>query len=206
MTDLSSDLLASWSRLLPDQIELGESLVAAYTDSARHYHDLRHLDQVLRSIDSLAAEADDVEAVRLAAWFHDAVYDVRATDNEERSAQLAETSLTDSGLTAGRIAEVARLVRLTATHAAELDDANGVVLCDADLSILASGPDAYASYTRAVRVEYAHVAEDDFRRGRAAILQQLLDLPRLFGTKRGRRDWEAIARANLSRELRLLTA
>ena len=100
---------------------------------------------------------------------------------------------------------MARLVRLTATHAAGPDDANGVVLCDADLSILASGPDAYAAYTRAVRVEYAHVPEDDFRRGRAAVLRQLLDLPKLFGTDRGRRAWEPTARANLTRELARLS-
>ena len=160
---------------------------------------------MLAAIDTLADEASDLLVVRLAAWFHDAVYDVRATDNEERSARLAETSLANSFLSPDRRSEVARLVRLTATHAAEPGDADGIVLCDADLAVLASGPDEYAAYSRAVRVEYAHVPEEDFRRGRAAILQQLLDLPRLYGTTRGRREWEPIARSNLSRELARLS-
>jgi predicted metal-dependent HD superfamily phosphohydrolase len=204
VTDLPAALRSAWQELLPDQPELGETLIAAYNESSRHYHDLRHLSHVLAAIDLLAGEADDVDAVRLAAWFHDAVYDVRASDNEERSAKLAETALASSSLAPDRVAEVARLVRLTATHGAALDDPNGVVLCDADLAVLAGGPDEYAAYTRAVRVEYAHVPEPDFRRGRAAILQQLLDLPMLYGTARGRRDWEPIARANLIRELHLL--
>ena len=177
------------------------SLVAAYDDRSRHYHNLRHLQQVLTAVDVLAAEAADLDVVRLAAWFHDAVYDVRSTDNEEQSALLAESALTATDLDATRISEVVRLVRLTATHAPAAGDANGSVLCDADLSILASGPDVYAGYTRAVRVEYAHVPEDDFRRGRSAVLQQLLALPTLFGTARGRREWEPLARANVSREL-----
>ena len=94
--------MSAWNRLLPDQGALGEQLIAAYSDSSRHYHDLRHLHQVLTAVDSLAAEAADVDVVRLAAWFHDAVYDVRADDNEERSAQLAEVSLADTDLSADR--------------------------------------------------------------------------------------------------------
>jgi predicted metal-dependent HD superfamily phosphohydrolase len=201
MTDLPNVLLAAWDRLLPGQPDLGASLVAAYGDSSRHYHNLRHLQQVLTAVDVLAAEAADLDVVRLAAWFHDAVYDVRSTDNEEQSALLAESALTATEVDSTRVSEVVRLVRLTATHAPAPGDANGSVLCDADLSILATDPDVYAGYTRAVRVEYAHVPEDDFRRGRSAVLQQLLGLPSLFGTARGRREWEPVARANVSREL-----
>lgn len=192
-------------RLLPSEPELGEELIAAYGDDSRHYHDLRHLHQVLTWVDYLSREAADLDAVRLAAWFHDAIYDVRSADNEEQSARLAQERLTGTEVPPARVAEVARLVRLTDTHAPAADDANGKVLCDADLAVLGGGPDAYAAYARAVRVEYAHVPEDDFRRGRAAVLQSLLDLPQLFGTTRGRVEWEATARANVAAELRKLT-
>ena len=204
MSDVIDSLQSRWEQLLPHEPELGEQLIAAYGDSARRYHDLRHLSQVLAWVDELATEASDIVAVRLAAWFHDAVYDVHATDNEEQSAQLAESTLSGTDVPSGRIAEVARLVRLTDTHAAAADDSNGKVLCDADLAVLAGGPDAYAAYARAVRVEYAHVPESDFRRGRAAVLQALMDLPHLFGTARGRVEWEPIARANLKAELKKL--
>jgi len=96
-------------------------------------------------------------------------------------------------------------VLLTAGHDPAPDDADGAVLCDADLAILAADPEAYAAYTRAVRAEYAHVPDDAFRTGRAAVLQGLLDLPALFRTPHGHAMWEPRARANLRTELRNLT-
>lgn len=180
--------------------EVRERLLRAYGDPARGYHDLTHLGEVLDAVQRLAAEAQDPEAVVLAAWFHDAVYD-GAADDEERSAALAETELAAAGAPASRVAEVARLVRLTATHRPAPGDRNGAVLSDADLAILASPPQRYAAYVRGVRREYAALADDDFRRGRAAVLRDLLGAPTLFHTAAGRARWEARARANVRREL-----
>lgn len=143
--------------------------------------------------------------MRLAAWFHDAVYFPDRSENEERSARLAERALPEAGVSGERTEEVARLVRLTVTHDPADDDRNGQVLCDADLAILASSPNAYAAYTAAVRQEYAFVPNDAFREGRAAILRQLLNLPRLFRTPHGAAEWEATARYNIGAELELLT-
>src|SRR3954466_1141667 len=64
-------------------------LAAAYSAPARHYHNLEHLAEMFGVADRLALETDDPGAVRLAVWFHDAVYDPRANDNEARSAELA---------------------------------------------------------------------------------------------------------------------
>ena len=197
----ADELIRRWTVLLPDSPALGRALVTAYCEPARRYHDARHLLTVLDGIQVLADEAADLVAVRLAAWFHDAVYDVRAVDNEERSAGWAESALPGAGVGDAVVRSVARLVRLTATHAPQPDDADGLVLCDADLVILASPPAAYAAYTRAVREEYAHVGDADFRAGRAAVLEPLVALPALYGTSYGRREWEAAARANLTREL-----
>jgi predicted metal-dependent HD superfamily phosphohydrolase len=195
-----------WALLMPDRPELGRELIARYAEPHRRYHDGVHLASVLIAVDELADEADEVEAVQLAAWFHDAVYDVRAQDNEERSARLAETELMRVGVEPARVAKVARLVRLTSTHAAGPDDRDGAALCDADLSILGASEAEYAAYAAAVREEYAHVADADFRSGRAAILRQLLSLPRLFATERGHDRWEAPARRNVEREIAELTA
>ena len=167
-------LPSRWARLLPDSVDLGRQLIARYSEPSRRYHDVRHLAHVLAAVDDLANEADEVEAVQLAAWFHDAVYDVRADDNEEQSARLAELELPLAGVTPARVANVARLVRLTATHAVAVDDHDGAVLCDADLSILSADADGYAAYTAAVREEYAHVPDADFKSGRAGILRELL--------------------------------
>jgi predicted metal-dependent HD superfamily phosphohydrolase len=99
------------------------------------------------------------------------------------------------------VAEVARLVRLTRDHRPDPDDLAGQVLSDADLAILAAGRKRYDEYVRDVRREYAHLDDETFRTGRAAVLRALLDKPTLFHTRYARESWEAAARANVEREL-----
>jgi predicted metal-dependent HD superfamily phosphohydrolase len=194
------DLPRRW----PGPPEAGADLVRRYEEPHRRYHTTAHLAEVLDRVDDLAAEADDLEAVRLAAWFHDAVYDPLGTGNEECSAALAERVLATTGRPAETVAEVARLVRLTATHDPAGGDRNGAVLCDADLAVLAADPGRYAAYAAAVREEYATVPDETLRRGRADVLRRLLDLPSLFRTARGRERWEDAARHNVRAELMLL--
>lgn len=204
------DPTARWEALLEqltpsaDAPAVGGRLLGRWAEPHRRYHDLVHLTRVLENVDLLAGHADDADAVRLAAWYHDAVY-VGSPDDEENSAQLAEAELTGLGLPRGLVAETARLVRLTARHDPAPGDRNGEVLCDADLAILAAGRDDYGRYVAAVREEYAHVPDDAFRIGRTTVLIQLLALPALFRTPLGREQWEAPARANVEAELRTLT-
>jgi len=178
--------------------DLRDALVLAYTDPARGYHDLRHLAEVLDRVAELAESTEfDRRAVVLAAWFHDAVYDGRP-GAEERSALWALAELGDD--------EVARLVRMTEHHRPDDGDVDGCVLSDADLAILAAAPERYDAYTADVRHEYAEVPDDAFAAGRSAILRDLLAKPRLFHTAHARTHWEARARANVERELRLLAS
>jgi predicted metal-dependent HD superfamily phosphohydrolase len=179
---------------LPDRLDIEEDLIAAYS-AGRGYHDLRHLTEVLARLEELG-EGSNVELV-LAAWFHDAVYDASG-DDEERSALLAEASLGGTGVD---VAEVARLVRLTADHEPEPGDRNGEALCDADLAILASAPDRYEEYAAGVRREYARYSDADFRAGRLAVLEDLASRDPLFRTAYAREHWEPRARANLAREI-----
>ena len=197
------DLSDRWP--LPRAGSLRDRLLAAYAEPGRGYHDLRHLEEVLDRLDELADHGVrfDPTTVGLAAWFHDAVYD-GAPGAEDRSAQWAETGLPDVGVAPAGVAEVARLVRLTERHDPGPDDPDGAALCDADLAVLASPPSRYEEYVAGVRREYAHVPEPLFRAGRAAVLRHLLARPSLFSTAHGRRSWEAVARASVSRELAAL--
>jgi predicted metal-dependent HD superfamily phosphohydrolase len=188
---------------LPGGTDLRDALLAAYADPARGYHDTRHLTEVLDRVEEIAAAGaapGDLLAVLLAAWFHDGVYDGEP-GAEERSAAWAERALPAAGLDPALVAEVARLVRLTETHRPAAEDLAGCVLSDADLAILAAPADRYGEYVAAVRREYAHVPDDLFRQGRAAILHDLLAKPHLFHTAYAREHWEAPARANIAREL-----
>ena len=187
---------------LPDAPDLRDALLAAYADASRAYHDTRHLTEVLDRLDELGGIATELPVV-LAAWFHDGVYDGEP-GAEERSALWAEESLAAIGLEPVLVAEVARLVRLTEHHRPADDDPHGAALSDADLAILAAPLARYAEYTALVRSEYAHVPDDLFHRGRAAILRDLLAKPHLFHTPYARTHWEAPARANVEAELATL--
>ena len=187
---------------LPNLTDVRDTLLAAYADAARGYHDTQHLTEVLDRLDDLP-DAFDRLAVTLSAWFHDGVYDGRPFA-EERSAQWASTALAD--LDPALVAEVARLVRLTETHRPSDDDANGCALSDADLAILAAPPERYAEYVAAVRAEYAHVPDDAFRAGRTAILDDLLAKSHLFHTAYAREHWEFPARRNVTHEVGVMAA
>jgi predicted metal-dependent HD superfamily phosphohydrolase len=192
-----------WPRVVGACPELRRSLLQAYGEPRRRYHDTRHLAEVLEHLTDLlprtSLSEDDRHAVVLAAWFHDAVYNA-ARDDEECSAALAEETLPACGLPSALVAEVGRLVRLTREHRPGRADVAGQVLCDADLAILAAAPERYQEYTRAVREEYAEVEEPVFRAGRSAVLRGLLKGP-LFHTPQARESWEARARTNVEREL-----
>ncbi|GAB2834336.1 HD domain-containing protein [Streptomyces daliensis] len=215
--ELHDSLLSRWAALLvsardgaqdPDPYPYGENLLARWSEPQREYHTTEHLLHVLNRVDELAPHSPgaDVDAVLLAAWFHDAVYRPDRSENEERSARLAELALPEAGVSEARTAETARLVRLTVTHDPEPGDAGGELLCDADLAVLAGSPEEYARYAAAVRQEYAFVPDDAFRAGRADVLRQLLGLPQLFRTPYAQEHWERVARRNVGTELELLTA
>ena len=74
----------------------------------------------------------------------------------------------------------------------------------AQWTVLAGPPQAYAAYASAVREEYAHLSDDDFIRGRIAVLESLVALPALYRTPEAAEQWTATAAANLTAELTLL--
>jgi predicted metal-dependent HD superfamily phosphohydrolase len=197
---IDHELLERWDATLPHQRELGVSLLDRYREPHRHYHTHLHLHHVLVMIDELA-DNHDIFLVRLAAWFHDAVYAVPAGQltNEEASARLSRRELSRAGLEQEDLNQVARLVRLTETHVPGARDPEGELLCDADLAILAAPPEHYARYVEQLRAEYANVDEDAFLTGRLAVLTELIQRP-LFRTGKGQRLVES-AQANVEAEI-----
>ncbi len=207
------ELRAAWSRCVADSHParvLFDSLMGRHREAHRRYHGVRHVTWVVRHVDELAATepVDDIGAVVIAAFFHDAVYDPLASDNEAASARLAERELIGLGWDDARRQRVVAMVKATATHAVPTGigiesgtDTDTAVLLDADLAVLGSDPASYQAYVDGVRSEYAHVSTDDWRIGRTQVLQAFLDRPSLFATPTGRARWEARAQANLAAEV-----
>lgn len=210
--ELLTQVAATWRRALHDVGARAEdvafdALLARYGEPHRAYHTVEHLTAVVANVETLAEECVDEAAALLAGFFHDAVYEIGAADNETASARLAVEQLTRLGGDATRVARVGALVSATADHI-PLDDpmlrADARVLIDADLAILASPPAEYWRYVDAVRREYAAVPDDLWAAGRGAVLDGLLQRPAIFHTRRGA-DWEASARRNLQAEREALS-
>ena len=207
-------LRAGWSALL-GRYAVGEAagrpvldrLIAAYSSPERHYHTLEHVAEMLEVIYRLAREVIDASALELAVWFHDAVQDTHAADNEGRSAELAGELLTPLGVPKRLIDRVAEMVRATAHLANDTppSDPDTAVLLDADLAILGSPPERYLRYARDVRLEYAWVPETDYRTGRMAVLQKFLDRRRIYHHRILFEEREERAQRNLAQELAILS-
>ncbi|KAB1644167.1 DUF4031 domain-containing protein [Gulosibacter chungangensis] len=209
-------LLREWSRL-GERLQLGEDtrwtalgweLLGRWNEPHRSYHDQRHLEDVLLALDQLAIAGEQIQPVTLlAAWFHDAVYAGALGEDERASAELAQSQLVSLGVPVRLIEEVHDCILATTpeTPFAEVSRPFAQML-DADLAIFAAGERRYAEYAEAVRVEYAHVSEPDFRRGRAQILRRYLARPRIYRLESANTIWEARARHNLNAEVQKLSA
>ncbi|AZN99529.1 hypothetical protein EJ066_21715 [Mesorhizobium sp. M9A.F.Ca.ET.002.03.1.2] len=187
---------------------LKRELSALYRAEGRHYHDLAHIEAMLALADGYRASLHDPEAVEAAIWFHDAIYDSRAKDNEAKSAALAENKLT--GRTdAQRLGRITAMIIATATHELpQFGDGNAIrdaaLFLDMDLAILGAAPDAFDAYEQAVRREYDWVEEPMWRAGRGAVLKSFLARPHIFHTEEFQQRFEPQARQNVARSLKAL--
>ncbi|TPL01235.1 MULTISPECIES: hypothetical protein [unclassified Mesorhizobium] len=187
---------------------LKSELAALYQAADRHYHGLAHIEAMLALASEYRHLLDDPEAVEAAIWFHDAIYDSRAKDNEAKSAELAEKRLAGRA-NPHRLARIAAMINATATHQLPpfrdedaLNDA--ALLLDMDLAILGAGSAVFDAYEKAVRLEYGWVEEPMWRAGRAAVLKSFLARQHIFYTTEFRDRFEAQARENLGRSLQAL--
>jgi predicted metal-dependent HD superfamily phosphohydrolase len=185
-------------------------LDSRYSEPHRHYHDWRHVLACLDELDAARASCADPLAVELALWYHDAVHDPRAVDNEARSAGLVRQAAVGMGLGQQAAEAAAGLVLLT-THAGPAPAAgpesvaasagDAALLLDIDLAVLGSSPGAFAAYESGIRAEYAFLSDAEYKQGRAGVLQSLLARPRIYLSDRYRDLLEARARLNLQQDL-----
>lgn len=197
-----TDLLNHWRETLArldragSLVEtIGQDLLDRWSEPHRHYHNTTHLAFLLSLL------TNEKEPLLLAAWFHDAVYDPHAADNEEQSSNLAAEQLGKLTLPPAMIEEVCRLVLLTKSHSTNPQDSSGKILLDADLAILGSPRAEYDRYAQAIRREYEWVPETEYRAGRVKILRSFLERPFLYHTDNFRKRSEIPARANLREEI-----
>jgi predicted metal-dependent HD superfamily phosphohydrolase len=210
-TDSIKTLKSSWETVLqPFKVEpslkqkVFLDLVRAYSSVGRFYHTLEHIQHILEIIEQMRSLAVNFPTIQLAAWFHDVIYDSKAKDNEERSADYAVVSLTKLKIPSTTVERVRRLILSTKTHQTLLTDIDTQILLDSDLSILGSSEWKYRTYAQAIRKEYSWLSSELYRTGRKQVLLKFLQRERIYFTNQIFVKLEGRARENMQAELAVL--
>jgi predicted metal-dependent HD superfamily phosphohydrolase len=202
-------LQSSWTRCWKslnasgDGLALMQKLTSAYEEPQRKYHTVQHLSECLYLVGKNLDLAVEPAEVEIALWFHDAVYNVKASDNEARSADWAEVSLREAGIGQERIDRVRQHI-LATRHTALPEGQDQMLLVDIDLSILGAPRPRFEEYEAQVRAEYGWVPAFLFRRKRRGILAEFLARNPIYNTPRLRESLEGRARENLAYSLERL--
>ncbi|WP_242028942.1 hypothetical protein [Coleofasciculus sp. FACHB-712] len=209
-TERCSNLQSRWESLLqPFQVEQKIAqkvlldLFKAYSSDGRHYHTLEHIEQVLATLNDLRSLSQNYAAIEFAAWFHDAVYNPKANDNEEKSAEYAAMILKGLDIPSSTIEVVYSLIRKT-KYNQNIDGIDSKIFLDADLSILGASATKYRIYAQAIRKEYLWVSSTKYRTGRKQVLQSFLNRERIYFTEKMFVALEQQARQNIKEEMELL--
>ena len=207
---ITDKLFQNWSELLQN-FDINQTateqtfnqIVESYSNPNRYYHNLEHIKYVLKVIQSLEFQTKyfDIKTVKFAAWFHDIVYDTKAKDNEEKSAEYAVEVLSSLSIPSDVIKNVKKLILQTKNHYASNTDFDGQILLDADLAILGSNPAKYCKYTQAIRQEYIWVPDTEYFAARKKILETFLQRDNIYFTQFMQETKEKIARNNIETEI-----
>ena len=189
---------------LGDGRRIFETLAEAYGESTRAYHNTEHLRHCLAELDCHLRLADRPEEVEAALWFHDGIYVPGRSDNEDRSARLAEDALREGGVAAETARRVGRLV-LATRHASPVEDKDARLVCDIDLAILGGSPAEFDRFESRIREEYRLVPAPLYREARSNVLRGFLLRPSIYQTEELKAQYEIHARQNLERTLSALS-
>lgn len=195
-------LLETWGIGQAEARTTFAGLAAAYDSPGRVYHRLEHIQEMLQWVESLRDHANDLAVLQLSVWFHDSVYDPRATDNEEQSVVYAQSVLSSLDLPSEAIQRVAQMILSTKTHQSANDDVDCQILLDADLAILGAPVARYETYAQAIRQEYSWVPEASYRTARVQVLQTFLQRTRIYWMEPMFVALEVQARQNILREIK----
>ena len=174
-----------------------------YSSKKRHYHTLYHLDSLLAQLTDLKGEIQNWNSILFTLYYHDIVYNSLKSDNEEKSAELAEKRMKQISVSKDTIELSKKQILATKSHLKSTEsDTN--YFTDADLSILGQNWDTYYLYCKNVRKEYAIYPDFVYNPGRKKVLNLFLSMGRIFKTDFFYNKFETQAIKNIQREIELL--
>ncbi|MCH8618865.1 hypothetical protein [Undibacterium sp. TS12] len=179
-----------------------------YSEPQRSFHNLSHIQALLRHADEVRSHIHHFPVVALSIWLHDLVHDTRGNDNERKSAELASILLSRLEIDSSIILHVQQCILATARHEVPkrgIVAADLPLFLDLDMAIYGSAPDVYQQYSRAIRNEFRWLEAPLYRAGRIKVLKRFAEREELFFHPAMAAQYDAQARANLAWEIKKLT-
>ncbi len=177
-------------------------LEKAYSKKSRHYHNLTHLKEMIASFETYRDKLQNPNEVLFSIFYHDFVYLASKKDNELKSAEYALTVLPENVNLNKQL--VFDAICATQQHKQNtIEDINWLI--DFDLKILAKDWEDYTIYFEQIRKEYRIYPDFLYKPGRAKALKHFLENEFIFQTEEFRGLYEEKARANIEKEILLLT-
>jgi len=173
----------------------------AYTAPGRHYHNLNHLDYMMKKADEYQEEIQDLHTLKLSIFYHNIVYVTNRSDNEERSSEIARDRLEKLTVPEAKIARCEFQILATKSHKKTGDNDTNYLL-DFDLAYLGESPSLYREYSENIRKEYSQYPDALFKQGRKKALEHFLKMVRIYKTEEFYKKYEKQARENLRSELK----
>jgi predicted metal-dependent HD superfamily phosphohydrolase len=192
---------STWQRLShrTDGDAIGQALLDLYAGEARYYHTIDHIDFCLEVFDEVSDQCDNPDAVELAIWFHDAIYDFPVEENERLSAEYF------MNVSQGRLPEDLRRVVfeqvMVTDHRRVPEDTDQKILTDIDLSSFGRPWERFISDGLNVRRELNYLEDDVFYQRQIAFMKNLLDREHFYATPWFQDNFEPTARQNLQQYL-----
>ena len=174
-----------------------------HSKKKRHYHTLQHLENLLMQLDAVNSEIENRDAILFSLYYHDIIYNSLKSDNEEKSAKLAEERMKQLDVSNKTIVLCVSQILATKSHIKSINNDTNY-FTDADLSILGQAWEIYEQYCRDVRKEYSIFPDIVYKPGRRKVLAHFLAMERIFKTDYFYNKFEKQAKLNLQKEMKLL--
>ena len=199
------DLFSKYSKDKPLIETYWKEIINKYSSKKRFYHNLSHLQNMLKQLDKYENQIVDLDTLKFAIWYHDIIYKSTKKDNEEKSAVLGKKRLKTIGFDENRLEKLKKLIVSTKKHQLILTKNNdNAYLLDLDLSILGADWNTYKNYIQNIRKEYKIYPNFMYNPGRKKVLNHFLERETLFFTQDFQIKYEKQARENLKKEIELL--
>jgi predicted metal-dependent HD superfamily phosphohydrolase len=200
---------ALWRRcstldITADTTQVWDNLVKRYNESHRRYHSIKHLVFCLQQLDLAASFVEDIDAIEMAIWFHDVVFEPIGKDNEERSASLFKL-VTKDYFAPDFVDTVSKIIVATKHHDTHAEN-NTAYMLDIDLASIGLPWAHFVQDCVDLRAEMRGISDIRFYSGKLVFLNALIERPRIYFTDYFFTRYEDKARKNIRRYISWLEA